>query len=347
MGPVTNGYKLTPGVWKYNDEIKVNGGTVWATMDTRPQQGLRGQRHERPCSGARGATRSIQSGWGWQYSGTSMMQMWGDSGMCQEWDSRPVRPLHVQHLSPQQQRRSAARRRGRLSPDRVVRQGRPLSRQLRERAPADEHARQRVGEVHGRRPGAVQLVDDAPPDPHGTRTTCSRTAQLTGTGLAPTGWSQWNDGSHDPCTAAVCRHVGQLVAVLVGRRDLPGRDDGLRRGRHDQVRRLPLHARQRPPAQRHQVRLDPGGVLQRRDADLDRDGPVEHRVGHDERRVDPRVFRNDGAGGREPDPLHHPLQRLRQRRRQVHGRRCLPEERLARRAARSTSTTCRRTPRWS
>ena len=127
------------------------------------------------------------------------------------------------------------------------------------------------------------------------------------------------------------RDERQLVVLLVGRRNLPGPDERLRAGRQPQLRRLPLHAGQRPPPQRDQVRRRSARDVQRRHAGEHVVGVSHRLVGDDERCVDQERRARHGPDEREQGPAGDPLQRLRQRRRPVPGGRRLPAQQIARR----------------
>ncbi|MFH0879472.1 MAG: hypothetical protein V2A34_07135 [Lentisphaerota bacterium] len=94
-GSLYNGYTITPKVWKFNDEVKVGDGTVWATMDTGRNKGF-----EDNADGSvslsqwgtwtnLGAGLFVRSNWGWQYGGSNLVQIWGDAGMWQDTDIVP------------------------------------------------------------------------------------------------------------------------------------------------------------------------------------------------------------------------------------------------------------------
>ncbi len=79
VGVLTNGYTCAPKVWKYNDEVRVGDGTVWATMDAYRNKGFE-----------EGSGTNFAGWWRWgdmtlqnwfPLEGTNMLQMWGDSGI--------------------------------------------------------------------------------------------------------------------------------------------------------------------------------------------------------------------------------------------------------------------------
>ncbi len=86
-GAVSNNYDYQPQVWKYNDEINVtNGGVLWATMDTFQNKGFESAGLS-PWSGW--GNTLLQTNWGWQLEGNTMLQMWGNSGV---WMNFPAVP---------------------------------------------------------------------------------------------------------------------------------------------------------------------------------------------------------------------------------------------------------------
>ena len=90
LGALTNGYSYGPQVWKYSDEVTVDGGTLWASMDSGRNKGY--EDSDSTVSGWDGTWGNVyvRSGWGWAYDGDNMVQMWGDSGM---WEDFPVVPF--------------------------------------------------------------------------------------------------------------------------------------------------------------------------------------------------------------------------------------------------------------
>ncbi|HPG00553.1 MAG TPA: beta-galactosidase, partial [Kiritimatiellia bacterium] len=91
VGSVAGGYAYRPEVWKYSDEIKVtNGGVMWAQMDTLRNKGFEESSTVVTKWDGTWGNVQVRSGWGWQYDGLNMVQMWGDSGM---WEDVPVVPF--------------------------------------------------------------------------------------------------------------------------------------------------------------------------------------------------------------------------------------------------------------
>ena len=231
MGPVTNGYKVTPGVWKYNDEIKVNGGTVWATMDTRRNKGFEDSTTTSRAMGRVGQHGRSRTAGDGSTPATNMLQMWGDSGIYQEWDIVPFGrytfSAWLRNNNDDPLRDGAG---GYLQIEWYGKDGRYLgsseSAHLRTNTPGNAWVRYAVDDLAPSNSWMMRRLIRMGPD------NLLANGQLTGTGLAPTGWSQWGERVHDPCTEVYRGHVRQLLAVLVGRRDLPGRDHGLRRGRY-------------------------------------------------------------------------------------------------------------------
>ena len=90
LGALTNGYTYGPKVWKYSDEVKVDGGTLWATMDSGRNKGYEDNSTNVTSWDGTWGNVYVRSGWGWAYEGNNMVQMWGDSGM---WEDFPVVPF--------------------------------------------------------------------------------------------------------------------------------------------------------------------------------------------------------------------------------------------------------------
>ncbi len=87
LGAVANNYDYQPQVWKYSDSINVtNGGVLWATMDTFQNKGFESAGLG-PWSGW--GNTLLQTNWGWQLEGSTMLQMWGNSGV---WMNFPAVP---------------------------------------------------------------------------------------------------------------------------------------------------------------------------------------------------------------------------------------------------------------
>ena len=84
-----NGYHYWPEVWKYSDEIKVTDGTIWATMDPLRNKGFEDSNTSVARWKGTWGDVHVRSGWGWAFDGNNMVQMWGDSGV---YDDFPVVP---------------------------------------------------------------------------------------------------------------------------------------------------------------------------------------------------------------------------------------------------------------
>ena len=90
LGSVTGGYTYRPEVWKYSDEVMVtNGGVIWAQMDSLRNKGFEESASTVTKWDGTWGNVYVRSGWGWAQDGTNMVQMWGDSGM---WEDFPVVP---------------------------------------------------------------------------------------------------------------------------------------------------------------------------------------------------------------------------------------------------------------
>jgi hypothetical protein len=96
MGALTNGYTVTPAVWKYNDEIKVSDGTLWAVMDSGCNKGFEDDGADsNSLTGWDGTwvnTASglyVRSNWNWQYAGSNMLQLWGEAVLWKNFDVVP------------------------------------------------------------------------------------------------------------------------------------------------------------------------------------------------------------------------------------------------------------------
>ena len=73
-------YTYSPGVWKYNDRVRLTDGTLWETMNTRKNRGFESSSVALPECGSWG-TYEVR-GW-FPYEGTNMLRLWGSSGAWQ------------------------------------------------------------------------------------------------------------------------------------------------------------------------------------------------------------------------------------------------------------------------
>ncbi|MFH0954024.1 MAG: beta-galactosidase [Verrucomicrobiota bacterium] len=87
-GVLTNGYRCTPQVWKYNDEVRVLDGTVWAKMDVRRNKGFEDSDKGVPNWFAWSTNNMTIQHW-FPMDGTNMLQMWGDAGIWQDFQVAP------------------------------------------------------------------------------------------------------------------------------------------------------------------------------------------------------------------------------------------------------------------
>ncbi len=198
MGPLTNGYRVSPGIWKYNDEVKVNSGTVWAMMDTRRNKGFENN-NTNPVQWGAWGNAAIRNGWGWQYAGTNMLHMWGDSGIYQEWDVVPFgRYTFSAWLRSNNDDALRDGAGGYLQIEWYGKDGRYLgsseSAHLKTNTPGNAWVRYAIDDLAPSNSWTMRRLVRTGPD------NMLANGQLTGSGLAPTGWSQWGDTSHDPCT---------------------------------------------------------------------------------------------------------------------------------------------------
>ncbi len=90
IGPVAGGYTYKPYTWKYSDETVVNGGVVWAEQDSQRNKGFEDSNTSLVRWDGTWGNVVVRNNWGWQYDGVNMVQMWGDSGM---WQDFPVLPF--------------------------------------------------------------------------------------------------------------------------------------------------------------------------------------------------------------------------------------------------------------
>ena len=87
MGNITNGYVSTPHVWKYNDEVRVTDGQVLATFHSWRNKGFEEYNPNYVPGWYKWGDMTFQN-W-FPLEGTNMLQMWGDSGIFQDFQVAP------------------------------------------------------------------------------------------------------------------------------------------------------------------------------------------------------------------------------------------------------------------
>ena len=199
VSPLHDGYTVTPRVWKYNDEVRVTDGQVWATLDTRRNKGFED-------------TNDVPAGW-WTWStnnmaiqhwfpmeGTNMLQMSGPCGLFQDFPvvqrGRYTASAYLRSNPDDQLRGGASAR--------VAIEWRDINENLLGAAESEalygntdsEWIQYRVdafapsNAIHARR---VIRYDNTTNYPN-----LLTNGELSGSGVAPTGWSAWSDANHDP-----------------------------------------------------------------------------------------------------------------------------------------------------
>ncbi len=193
-------YAYSPGVWKYNDRVRVADGTLWASMNTRKNRGFESSSTNLDSWGTWGSWE-IRN-W-FPYEGTNMLRLWGSSGAWQ--NNSDVIPGE----------RYSARAVLRNNSDDPLRGG-EFGQVSLEWYDANDALIGSVGsaKLTGPTPGNswVEYVAEgvAPSNASYCRTILRTDVDaapdllvngaLSGTNDAPTGWSQWNSGNHDPDT---------------------------------------------------------------------------------------------------------------------------------------------------
>ena len=199
VSPLYDGYTATPQVWKYNDEVRVTDGQVWATLDTLRNKGFED-------------TNNVPAGW-WTWStnnmaiqhwfpmdGTNMLQMSGPCGIFQDF---PV----VQHgrytvsaylrSNPDDQLRGGASARLAIewrdieqnllgTTESEALYGNTDSEWIQYKIDAYAPA----NAIHARR---VIRYDNTTNYPN-----LLLNGELNGSGTAPDSWNVWNDSNNDP-----------------------------------------------------------------------------------------------------------------------------------------------------
>jgi outer membrane protein assembly factor BamB/photosystem II stability/assembly factor-like uncharacterized protein len=88
-GRLAGGYTYSPQVWKYSDEVELTDGILWANLDSKRNKGYEDSDTELSEWSSWGDA-VVRADWGWAYDGDNMVQMWGNSGM---WQDFPVVPF--------------------------------------------------------------------------------------------------------------------------------------------------------------------------------------------------------------------------------------------------------------
>jgi hypothetical protein len=201
VGRVSTNYTYTCQTWKYNDEIEVSDGSLWATMDARRNKGFEDSSSTVTNWGGTWGNVYVRSGWGWAYEGNNMVQMWGESGMFDDFEVLPFgRYSHGAFL---RSNNSDPLRGGAYAETTLewydedanllgVSHSVPLAEQTPDdgwveylvdaTAPAESWTARRITRINK---ASTNLLSN------GT---------LDGSGNAPTSWSDWNSSNHDADT---------------------------------------------------------------------------------------------------------------------------------------------------
>jgi hypothetical protein len=206
MGPITNGYQVTPGVWKYNDEVKVVDGTIWAMMDNGRNRGFEDNNTNAATWGTWGDAY-VRNAWGWQYAGSNMVQMWGDSGLYQDWGVVPFgrysSSTYLRNNNDDPLRDNAY---ASISIEWLGKDGRYLgvtdSTHLRTNTPLNGWVRYTVDALAPSNSWTARRIIRMGPD------NLLANGQLTGSGAAPSGWASWGDSGQDPCSTVFAGTAG-------------------------------------------------------------------------------------------------------------------------------------------
>ncbi|MBN1270476.1 MAG: beta-galactosidase [Kiritimatiellae bacterium] len=208
VGPVGTNYAYTALVWKYNDEIEVTDGELWATMDARRNKGFEDSNTNCASWDGTWGNVEVRNGWGWAYEGDNMVQMWDESGLWEDFDILPHgRYTHSAYL--------------RSNSDDPLRGGSYALAAL-EWYDEDDNLLGVEESAHlaSATPSAswVKYAVDATAPAEAAKarrmirlkeasTNLVANGTLTGTGNAPDNWSSWNSDQHDPDTNT-CRSAG-------------------------------------------------------------------------------------------------------------------------------------------
>ncbi|MBN1270540.1 MAG: beta-galactosidase, partial [Kiritimatiellae bacterium] len=202
VGAVAGGYSYTPHVWKYNDEVKVTDGVLWATMDSQRNKGFEDndtwlEKWDGQWGGA-----GVVHDCAWAYDGENVGLLYGDSGMYKEFPIVPfgryTASAYLRHntglaLGSNEEAYVAVEWYDEDDELLGVSEGMHLTaaspRDAWTLSKADAQAPEDAWT--GRR--VIRLVSTNAP---GTDVVLN--GGLSGTGPWPTQWTGWNDGSSDP-----------------------------------------------------------------------------------------------------------------------------------------------------
>ncbi len=215
VGSLTNGYTYDPMVWKYNDETVLStGGVLWADMDSLRNKGFEDDAGNSTTlskwdgvwvSTNRSGLYVRSKDWAtWQYSGSNMVQIWGDAVMWKDFPAVPfgryTASAYLRNNSDDPLRNGSA---ASVSLEYYDKEGNFLgvleSPLLATNTPGNAWVRYAVDDFAPSNTYRARRVIRIRPKNLLTN------GALTGTSPAPAGWSQWTDSSHDP---AADPHLG-------------------------------------------------------------------------------------------------------------------------------------------
>jgi hypothetical protein len=213
--PIAN-YTYQPIVWKYNDEVTLStGGVLWANMDSGRNKGFENSATSVPAwgtwwntsTGGVSSDLAVRQNWGWQYSGSNMIQMYGDAVM---WQGDEIVPFG----------RYSASAYFRNNGDDPLRNGSYGSIAIEWYGLSNSYlglseSTMLVTSTPGNAWVKYSVTDTAPSNAMSMVrvirtgfTNLLANPGLTGTGAAPTGWQAWNDAQHDPFSGSFLGTAG-------------------------------------------------------------------------------------------------------------------------------------------
>ena len=201
VGRVSGNYSYTCQTWKYSDEIEVSDGQLWATMDCRRNKGFEDSDTIATNWDGTWGDAYVRTGWGWAYEGNNMLQMWGESGLWKDFNVLPFeRNSHSAYL--------------RSNGDDPLRGG-EYARLVLEWYDEDDslisasESEPLAGATAGNEWVKYTVDATAPAGAQKARrviridraaTNLLANGALSGSGNAPTSWSDWSSANHDPDT---------------------------------------------------------------------------------------------------------------------------------------------------